>query len=271
MSRRLAAGAIRSRKGSPFPVITAYDAPFGRLAEAAGIDVILCGDSLGMVVLGYPATTAIGLDDMVHHTSAVARGTAQAHIIADLPFGSFEASDEDAVRAAVALVRAGACSVKIEGTVRNRSRIEAIAATGIPVVGHIGVLPQTAALGAGFRRKTDRAALFADMQANVDAGAFAVVLEMVDFDVARELTGHFAVPTIGIGAGPHCDAQVLVMHDALGLFEHAPPFARRFAEIGKAAQDGLAAYADAVRSGSFPEAAKPAGNGSVYVSAKNGA
>lgn len=265
MSRRLTAEVIRSRKGSRFPVVTAYDAPFARIAEEAGIDVVLCGDSLGMVVLGYESTTGVGLDDMIRHTAAVARGTSKAHIIGDLAFGSFEASDEDAVRSAVALIRAGASSIKIEGGARNRSRIEAISAAGIPVVGHIGVLPQTAALGAGFKRKSDRNQLMADMQAAVTAGAFAVVLEMVDFDVARDLTERYAVPTIGIGAGPHCDAQVLVMHDLLGLYDHAPPFSRRFAEIGKAAHEGLSAYAAAVRDGSFPDAAiKSAGNGALY-------
>jgi 3-methyl-2-oxobutanoate hydroxymethyltransferase len=265
MSRRLNAATIRARKGARFPVVTAYDAPFGKLAEAAGIDVVLCGDSLGMVVLGYDSTTQVTMEDMRRHTAAVARGTSKAHIIADLPFGSYEASDADAVRASIELIRSGASSVKIEGGLRNRARIAAIAEASIPVVGHIGVLPQTAALEAGFKRKTDREQLFADLQATVEAGAFAVVLEMVDFELARELTAQSAIPTIGIGAGPACDAQVLVMHDLLGIYEHAPPFARRFAEIGSAAQTGLAAYAQAVRDGSFP-AANPAAqpNGSVY-------
>ena len=234
--RRVTAAAIGARKGKPFPVVTAYDAPFGRLAEEAGIDVLLCGDSLGMVVLGFGATTSIGLDDLERHTAAVVRGTKRAHVIADLPFGSYEASDVHAVESAIALIRVGASSVKMESGARNASRLRAIADTGIPVCGHIGVLPQTAGLDSGFKRKADRDALLRDMDATVQAGAFCVVLEMVDFDIAREITARFGVPTIGIGSGPHCDAQVLVLHDVLGLYEHAPPFAKRFAEIGASRQ-----------------------------------
>ena len=208
---------IRSRKGTPFPVVTAYDAPFGRLAEEAGIDVLLCGDSLGMVVLGYPSTTAIGLADMERHAGAVVRGTKRAHVMADA-FGSYEASDALAVESAVALIRTGVSSVKMESGARNASRLRAIADAGIPICGHIGVLPQTAALDGGFKRKADRDALLRDMDATVQAGAFCVVLEMVDFEIAGEITDRFGVPTIGIGSGPRCDAQVLVLHDVLGLY-----------------------------------------------------
>jgi 3-methyl-2-oxobutanoate hydroxymethyltransferase len=251
---RLTAAALRARKGAQFPVITAYDAPFAGIAERAGIDVILVGDSLGMVVLGLAATTPVELDDMRRHGAAVARGTERAHVIVDLPFGSYEASDADAVRSAAVLVKSGgANSVKLEGGVRSAARIAAIVNAGIPVVAHIGVLPQTAANDSGFRRKTGREALLADGKAVEAAGASAVVLEVVDAGIARDVTQALAIPTIGIGAGPHCDGQVLVLHDVLGLYGTPPPFAERFADVGATAAEGLRAYAEAVRSGSFPK------------------
>lgn len=252
--RRLTSATIRARKGTRFPVVTAYDAPFARCAEAAGIDVLLVGDSLGMVVLGYDATTQVELHDMCRHAGAVARSTTRAHVIVDMPFGSSEASDADAVRSAVALVRCGASSVKLEGGVAVAPRIAAITHAGIPVVAHIGVLPQTAAIGAGYRRKTDRATLLADARAVEAAGAFAVVLEMVDADLAADATAALGIPTIGIGAGAGCDAQVLVMHDVLGLYPEAPPFAKRYAEIAMLATGALRSYAQDVRSGAFPAA-----------------
>lgn len=253
-ARRLTSAAIRARKGTRFPVVTAYDAPFARCAEAAGIDVLLVGDSLGMVVLGYDETTQVELADMCRHASAVARSTTRAHIIVDVPFGASEASDADAIRSAVELVRSGASSVKLEGGVAVAPRIAAITRAGIPVVAHVGVLPQTAAMGAGYRRKTDHDTLLADASAVEAAGAFAVVLEMVDADLAAELTAALRIPTIGIGAGAGCDAQVLVMHDILGLYPEAPPFAKRYAEIATLATNALVAYAQDVRSGAFPAA-----------------
>ncbi len=256
--RRLNSAAIRARKGTRFAVVTAYDTPFARCAEEAGIDVVLVGDSLGMVVLGYDSTTPVTLEDMRRHAGAVARGTARAHVIVDMPFGSYEASDADAVRSAIELVRAGASSVKLEGGIAVAPRIAAIVRAGIPVVAHIGVLPQTAAIGAGYRRKNDRAALAADAHAVQEAGAFAVVLEMVEADLAAEVTRELAIPTIGIGAGGACDAQVLVMHDVLGLYPSAPPFAKRYAELATVATSALAAYASDVRDGSFPQSASVA-------------
>jgi 3-methyl-2-oxobutanoate hydroxymethyltransferase len=253
--RRLTSAAIRARKGTPFPVITAYDAAFARCAEAAGIDVILVGDSLGNVMLGLESTAPVELEDMCRHGAAVKRGTARAHVIVDLPFGTYQVSDEEAVRSAIALVKAGATSVKLEGGVELAARIAAIVRAGIPVVAHIGVLPQTASSNAGFRRKTDRTELLADARAVEAAGAFAVVLEMVDADAAHAVTEAIAIPTIGIGAGPRCDAQVLVLHDALGLYPEAPPFAKRFAELAHVATDALRAYASEVRGGTFPAAA----------------
>jgi len=250
--RTLGADQIRAWKGLRFPVVTAYDEPFARFAAEAGIDVLLVGDSLGMVVLGRTTTVGVDLDDIVRATAAVVAGAPAAHVIADLPFGSYEASDADAIRAAVTLVRAGAGSVKLEGGVRSAGRVRAIGAAGIPVVGHIGVLPQTAALASGFGRIADAERLAADAAALVAAGAFAIVLEMVDAAVARELTAAIAVPTIGIGSGAGCDAQVHVLHDLLGLTAHPPPFATRTADVASVARDGLRAFADAVRAGTFP-------------------
>ncbi len=222
---RLTAGAIRARKGTPFPVVTAYDAPFARFAEAAGIDVLLVGDS---------------------------RGATAAHVVVDLPFGGYEADDADAVRAAVALVKHGASSVKLEGGVRSAPRIAAIVAAGIPVCGHVGVLPQTASLGSGFRRRDERDVLLADARAVEAAGAFAVVLEMVAPELAAEITRELAIPTIGIGAGTACDAQVLVLHDVLGMYGDPPPFAKRYADVATVATDALRAFASDVRGRKFP-------------------
>ena len=178
----------------------------------------------------------------------------RAHVIVDLPFGTYEASDADAIRSAVTLVKSGASSVKLEGGVACAGRISAIVRAGIPVVAHIGVLPQTAAMGSGYKRKTDRAALLADARAVEAAGAYAVVLEMVEATLASEITAALAIPTIGIGAGANCDAQVLVMHDVLGLYPEAPPFAKRYAEIATLATNALREYADDVRGGAFPAA-----------------
>jgi 3-methyl-2-oxobutanoate hydroxymethyltransferase len=253
-AHRLTSAAIRARKGGRFPVITAYDAPFARCAEAAGIDVLLVGDSLGMVVLGFDSTTQVELADMCRHAAAVARGSARAHVIVDMPFGSYEASDAQAVASAVALAKSGAGSVKLEGGVTAAPRIAAIVRAGIPVVAHIGVLPQTAANAEGFRRKHDRTALLADARAVEGAGAFAVVLEMVGDELSAEITELLAIPTIGIGSGARCDAQVLVLHDALGLYDDAPPFAKRFGEIGAAATEALERFAHEVRAGTFPAA-----------------
>ena len=257
--RRLTAGAIKRRKSKTrFAVATAYDAPFGQFVEDAGIDVILVGDSVGNVVLGYDETTPVTLDQIIHHSQAVVRGTARAHIIADMPFGSYQISNEDAVRSAIRCVKeGGACSVKLEGGVYEAERVRAIARTGIPVVGHIGVTPQTAGLGPGFKMRTHRDRLVADAQAIEAAGAYAIVLEVVDHDISREITQLLSIPTIGIGSGPHCDSQVLVLHDILGMYGASPSFAKRYAEIGSIATEALAAYAKEVREGVFPEAADP--------------
>lgn len=235
-------------------MVTSYDAPFARFAEEAGIDWILVGDSLGNVVLGYDETTPVTMEQMLHHTAAVSRGTGRAHIVADMPFGSYQVSNEEAVRNAIRFVKeAGAQSVKLEGGVHEADRVRAIARTGIPVVGHIGITPQTAGLGPGYRKRTHRDRLLEDALAIESAGAYAIVLEVVDFEIARELTERLSILTIGIGSGSACDAQVLVLHDLLGIYAHSPPFAKRFAEIGAASVAALRDYASAVRERSFPE------------------
>lgn len=254
-TKRVTAGEIRKRKAEPFAVMTAYDAAFARIAEAAGIDVLLVGDSLGMVVLGYADTTAVGLDDIVRHTAAVARATKHAHIIADLPFGSYQASDEDAVRSAVAAVKAGATSVKLEGTQAAAPRVRAIVDAGIPVMAHIGVQPQTAALGTGYRKARDVDALLRDARAHAAAGAYGLLLEMVEETAAGEVTAKLPIPTVGIGAGPACDGQVLVLHDVLGLYPDPPSFVRQYADLAAVATDALRAYADDVRAQRFPGSA----------------
>lgn len=256
--KRVTAAELRKRKSAPFAVMTAYDAAFARIAEAAGIDVLLVGDSLGMVVLGYDDTASVELADIVRHTGAVARATQRAHIIADLPFGSYQASDEDAVRSAVAVVKAGASSVKLEGGAALAPRVRAIVAAGIPVMAHIGVQPQTAALDTGYRKQRDVDALLGDARAHAAAGAYGLLLEMVDDAAAAELTAQLAIPTVGIGAGPSCDGQVLVLHDVLGLYPDPPSFVRRYADLASIATDALRTYAEDVRARRFPGNPAPA-------------
>lgn len=247
MSRRLTSAALRARKGKPFPLVTVYDAAFARLAEEAGIDCVLVGDSLGMVVLGHSATTFVTIEDMCSHVAAVSRGNENLHVIGDLPFGSYEASDIDAIHSATRLIRAGANSVKLEGGRTRAARIRAITDAGIPVVAHIGVMPQTAGLDQGFKRRRDRDDLLADADAVAEAGAFACVLEMVDAELAGEISVRLAIPTIGIGSGTACDAQILVMHDMLGLYGTPPPFAKQYVDLGRQTVAAFQAFADDVR------------------------
>jgi 3-methyl-2-oxobutanoate hydroxymethyltransferase len=252
MIHRTRAAAIRRRKGKAFATVTAYDAAFARAAEASGIDVILVGDSLGNVVLGYESTSSVTMEDMERHGAAVARGTQRAHVAIDLPFMAYEASDEDAIRNAGRLVRVGASSVKLEGGVKSAERIAAIVGAGIPVMAHIGVGPQTAALGEGFRKRTDRDRLFADADAIVAAGAYAVVLEMVDPALAGEITARIPIPTIGIGSGTACDAQIIVLYDLLGLSADPPPFAQAYADLASIVTDTLKRYAADVEDRKYP-------------------
>ncbi|GAC1388841.1 MAG: hypothetical protein NVSMB31_03680 [Vulcanimicrobiaceae bacterium] len=206
-----------------------------------------------MVVLGYESTTHVTLEDMLHHTAAVARGTSKAHIVTDLPFGTYQASDADAIRAASRMVQeGGATSVKLEGGVRAAARIKAIVDAGIPVMAHIGLLPQTAGLGPGYKMRSNRDALLADAHAVQEAGAYAVVLEVVDHEITAEITAALTIPTVGIGSGGACDAQVLVLHDVLGLYPESPSFAKRYADLGTDTVNALKRYASDVSEKTFP-------------------
>lgn len=260
--QRLAAAEIRASGrdgGAPLVMITAYDAMHARLVEAAGVDMILVGDSVGTTLLGYDSTAQVTLDDIVHHARAVRRGAPNTHVTADLPFGTYEASDEQAVASAVRLIRDGlADSVKLEGGTRVASRIRAITDAGIPVVAHIGLLPQTAAGSGGMKvrgRTVEEArAILADAHAVTEAGAFATVIEMVPAGLARRITEAIAIPTIGIGAGADCDGQVLVITDLLGMdTSFSPKFLRRYAALEGTIRDAVAAYASDVRGRSYPD------------------
>jgi 3-methyl-2-oxobutanoate hydroxymethyltransferase len=251
--------AEMKRRGDKIVMVTAYDAPSGRLADTAGVDLILVGDSSGMVVHGRESTVPVSLDEIVFMTQWVTRGAKRPLVIADMPFGSYEESDEQAVRNAVRLVKeGGADAVKLERGGTSVARAQAIVGAGIPVMGHVGLTPQTATVLGGFKaqgRTAERAReLVEDALALEAAGCFSVVLEAVPPAVARAATQALVVPTIGIGAGVETDGQVLVWHDMLGFYEgRAPRFVKRYAEIGEAIADALGRYAEEVRSGSFPE------------------
>lgn len=252
--------AAMKRRGEKIVMVTAYDMPGARFAEDAGIDLILVGDSAAMVVLGHEGTTVpVTMEEMLFLTRTVARAARRPIVVGDMPFGSFQVSDEDAVRNAIRFVKeARADMVKLEGAGPMTSRVQAIAQAGIPVVGHIGLTPQTATALGGFRTqgKTAEAAvrLVGDALALQEAGASLVVLEAVPAPVAEEITRRLDVPTIGIGAGAGCDGQVLVYHDLLGLSEgHLPRFVKRYANLSREIRDALEAYAGEVRDGSFPD------------------
>jgi 3-methyl-2-oxobutanoate hydroxymethyltransferase len=256
---RLADLAAMPGRGDRIAMLTAYDAPSARLADAAGIDVVLVGDSAAMTVLGYDSTRPITMDEMLMLTRAVTRVVRRAFVVADMPFGSFQESDEAAVRNARRMVTdAQADAVKIEGAGSSLDRARAIIAAGIPVMGHVGLTPQTATVLGGFKaqgRTAERARqLVEDALALEAAGCFAIVLEAVPPAVARAATRALAVPTIGIGAGAETDGQVLVWHDMLGFSEgRAPRFVKRYAEVGEAIVEALERYAEEVRSGAFPD------------------
>ena len=247
------------RQGEKIVMVTAYDAPSGRLADKAGVDLILVGDSSGMVVHGRESTVPVTLDEIVFMTQWVTRGAKRPIVVADMPFGSYETSNEQAVANAIRLVKeGGADAVKLERGGTSVARAKAIVEAGIPVMGHVGLTPQTATVLGGFKaqgRTADRAKqLLDDAVALQEAGCFAVVLEAVPSAVARAVTQALGVPTIGIGAGPDTDGQVLVWHDMLGYYEgHAPRFVKRYADLGETIVDALGRYAEEVRAGAFPE------------------
>jgi 3-methyl-2-oxobutanoate hydroxymethyltransferase len=238
-------------------MLTAYDYPTARLLDEAGVEILLVGDSLGMVVLGYESTIPVTLDEMIHHTRAVRRGTARALVVGDMPYGVYHASTEDAVRAGIRFLKdGGASAVKIEGGRRRIPVVRALIQAEIPVMGHVGLTPQSLHRLGGYRvqGKSAEAAfeLLEDALALQEAGVFAIVLEGLPAEVARFVTRKLEVPTIGIGAGPHCDGQVLVIHDMLGLSELRPKFLRVYAELGEAVRDAAARFCDDVMEGRFP-------------------
>jgi 3-methyl-2-oxobutanoate hydroxymethyltransferase len=251
--------AERKRQGEKLVMVTAYDHPSARLADAAGVDLILVGDSAADNVLGYDSTVPVTVDELLVLVRAVTRGAERAFVIADMPFGSFQVSDETALANAVRFVKeAGADAVKLEGAGPSLSRVQAIVGAGIPVMGHVGLTPQSATMLGGYKAQGRTAAkaqrLHADARALEAAGCFAVVLEAVPAQVADRITEALTVPTIGIGAGPGCDGQVLVWHDLLGLSDRrAARFVKRYAEVGAEIQRALEAFAGEVRSGVFPD------------------
>jgi 3-methyl-2-oxobutanoate hydroxymethyltransferase len=261
MRVRIAQLRERKQRGERFAMLTAYDATIARLLERAGIDVLLVGDSVATAVLGYDSTLPVTLDVMIHHTAAVVRGTERALVIADMPFLTYQVSPPEAIRNAGRLLKdAGAAAVKIEGGRAVTEVVRRLVDVGIPVMGHLGVLPQSVNQQSGYRQRggdvQEAEMILTDALALQDAGAFAVVLEAVPAVLAERITTDLQVPTIGIGAGPACDGQVLVSSDVLGLSSRIPPFARRYANLDDAIVEAARAFAEDVRATSSPRARK---------------
>ena len=251
--------AQMKRDGAPIAMVTAYDAAGGRLAEAAGMDIVLVGDSAAMVVLGHDSTVPVTVDEMLFMTRAVARAVRRPLVVGDMPFGSYQVSDADAVRNAIRFIKeGGADTIKLEGAGRMLPRVRAIVESGIPVMGHIGLTPQSVTALGGYkaqgRTATKAKRLLEEALALQEAGCYSLVLEAVPTPVAARITAALTIPTIGIGAGPRCDGQVLVYHDLLGLTEgHTARFVKRYADLATVIRDALAAYVADVRSGAYPE------------------
>ena len=249
----------RKRRGEKIAMLTAYDATMARLLDRAGVDALLVGDSLGMVVLGYDSTVPVTLDEIIHHTKAVVRGTERALVVADMPFLTYQVSPGEAVRNAGRLLQdGGAAAVKLEGGRPVLDVVKRLVDVGIPVMGHLGLLPQSIHQVGGYLRQATRQkeadALVADAMALEEAGAFAVVLEAVPSDVAKAATASLGIPTIGIGAGPECDGQVLVSHDMLGLFDRfVPPFVKQYAHLADTVVSAAESYIEDVRAGRYPK------------------
>lgn len=269
-ARKITVPEIRARKGGPpLAMVTAYDFTMARLFDEGGADLLLVGDSLGMVVQGHPTTLPVTIEEIAYHTRAVARGAVHAHVVADMPFMSFQVSPEKALENAGKLVKdGGAESVKLEGGAEVAEHVRRIVLAGIPVMGHLGLTPQSVHAMGGFKvqGKSDEAVerLIDGARALEEAGAYAVVLEAIPPDVAEEVTATLSVPTIGIGAGPSCDGQVLVCYDMLGMYpDLRPKFAKRFAEVGEHIIKATRDYVDEVRDRTFPapeHTFKPNGN-----------
>ena len=241
------------RRGEKIASLTAYDYPTARLLDESGIDIILVGDSLGMVVLGYEDTTQVTLEEMLHHTRAAARGVKNALVVGDMPIHTFDTPDQ-AVATAKKFIEAGAQAVKLEGGVSHAAHIEAITRTGIPFMGHIGMLPQHVREQGGYKVKgktqSEAEALIADARAVEKAGAFSVVLEIVVPDIAKQIANAISIPTIGIGSGEHCDGQILVTHDLIGLFPwFTPKFVSPEARVGEEIRRAARAFIERTRAG----------------------
>ncbi len=250
---------IREMKGrEKIAMLTAYDAAMAGLLDACGIDILLVGDSLGMVVLGYETTVPVTMEEMLHHVAAVRRGSPNALVIADMPFGSFQVSPEKAVANGIRFMKEGGCDgVKVEGGEEVCETVQALVRAGVPVMGHLGVTPQTAGLlgGYGVQGRSPEAArrMLADARRLADAGVFSLVLECIPEELARVITGQVPVPTLGIGAGVHCDGQVLVTNDLLGLFDRfTPHFVRKYLELAPLIREAVTGFRDDVRHERFP-------------------
>jgi len=247
----------KKEKGEKIVMLTAYDYLTAQIVDGAGVDAILVGDSLAMVALGYPSTLQVTMDEMLHHAKAVVRGRKNAMVVFDMPFLSYQTGKRDAVlNAGRALKEAGCNAVKIEGGVEQAETIKAIVDAGIPVMGHVGLQPQSVNLYGGYRLRgkgEERERILKDALAVEEAGAFAVVLEKIPAELAKEITETLKIPTIGIGAGPHCDGQVLVFHDMVGLFrDFKPRFVKRYAELGEEAERAVKEFIREVKEGKFP-------------------
>lgn len=246
------------QKGRRITMLTAYDATMARLLDLAGVDVLLVGDSLGMVVQGADNTLSVSLEDIIYHTRAVVRGARRAHVVADMPFMSYQSSDEEGIRNAGRLIKeGGAHSVKLEGGARHTSLVRRMVEVGIPVMGHIGLTPQSLHTMGGYkvqgRKREDGQRLVADAMALEEAGVYALVLEGVPLELAQQISQALNVPTIGIGAGVHCDGQVLVINDLLGLDERfSPRFVKRYDDLASRVTAAVRTYCDEVRRGDFP-------------------
>jgi 3-methyl-2-oxobutanoate hydroxymethyltransferase len=258
--KKVTVPAIRAMKGSSrIGMLTAYDYPSAKIADAAGADILLVGDSLGMVILGYPDTLSVTVEDMLHHTRAVARGSKTSLIVGDMPYLSYHVSAEESVRNAGRFIQSGAQAVKVEGAKPSRIKtIEAILDAEIPVMGHIGLTPQSVNALGGFKlqgKNADDARRLIDEAVALDrAGCFSLVLECVPSELAAMITERVSIPTIGIGAGPHCDGQVLVYHDVLGMYDgHTPKFVRQYAHAAQDLQAALESFLSDVRGGAFPD------------------
>ena len=245
-------------RGEKITMLTAYDTPFARILDEAGVDILLVGDSVGSVVLGYPNTLPVTIDEMIYHTRAVARGTGRTLVVIDMPFMSYQISIEDAKRNAGRMIKeSGAEAVKLEGGVNMKDVIEAIVAIDIPVMGHIGLTPQSIHQMGGHKvqGKVDeqKRKIIEDAVAVEEAGAFSVVLECIPTELAQEITEQLSIPTIGIGAGGHCDGQVLVIHDLLGLLgDFRPKFVKSYVDLRKVISQAVEEYMQEVRKGAFP-------------------